>query len=142
MYESIQPFSRGISEKSSHCNRNIIFCDDSRTLSIVHIVMDIGDLVRKTHDLAFQSRRISTGTVIHDPVTDFPGKIQSVPVLLQYFHNPDALFIVGKTPRMYLIQRSFPGMSERRVPQIMSQRNGFHQIFIKPECLGNGTGDL
>lgn len=47
MYESIQPFSRGISEKSSHRNRNIIFCDDSRTLSIVHIVMDIGDLVRK-----------------------------------------------------------------------------------------------
>ena len=130
MYESIQPFSRGISEKSSHCNRNVIFCDDSRTLSIVHIVMDIGDLVRKTHNLAFQSRRISTGTVIHDPVTDFPGKIQSVTVLLQYFHNPDALLIVCKATRMYLIQRSLSCMSKRRMPQIMSQSDRFHQIFI------------
>ena len=130
MYESIQPFSRGIAQKSSHCDRNIIFCDDPCPLGIVHIMVDIGDLVRKTYHLSFQCERISAGAVIHDPIADFPGKVQPVSVLLQYFHNPDALLIVCKTTRMYLIQCSLSCMSKRRMSQIMPQSDRFHQIFI------------
>ena len=130
MYESIQPFSRGIAQKSSHCDRNIIFCDDPCPLGIVHIMVDIGDLVRKTYHLSFQCERISAGAVIHDPVADFPGKVQPVSVLLQYFHDPDALLIVCKATRMYLIQCSLSCMSKRRMPQIMSQSNSLSETFI------------
>ena len=43
---------------------------------------------------------------------------------------------------MHFIEHLFPGMSKRRVPQIMPQRNGLCQIFIEPQGPGNGAGNL
>ena len=33
-------------------------------------------------------------------------------------------------------------MTERRVPQIMGQRNGFDKVFIQMQTAGNGASEL
>ena len=42
-------------------------------------------------------------SVISDPVTDFPGQIQTFSVLLKKFYNADTLFKMSKTKRADLI---------------------------------------
>src|SRR5699024_5632672 len=37
----------------------------------------------------------------------------------------------------YIVQRFFPRMPERSVPQIMSQSDRLHKIFVEPQRLGN-----
>ena len=56
-------------------NRNIIFCDDPCTLGIVHIVVDVRDLICIPHYLPLQGSRISAGTMIEDAVSYLPGKV-------------------------------------------------------------------
>ena len=105
-------------------------------------MMKIGDLIRKPYHLSLQSRRIPAGTVIQDPVNDLPGQIETFTVFFQNLHYPGALFIMSKTARTDLIKSFFSSMTKRRVSQVMSQRNGLHQILIQSESLGNSTGDL
>ena len=100
MYKGIQPFSCGLSKKLPETGRNIILCNDPSSLGIVHIMMNIGNLIRKADYLSLQSGRMTAGTVIQDSVSCLPGKIQSVSILLQYFHHADALTVVGKALRM------------------------------------------
>ena len=142
MYKGIQPLSCGITQKHSHGYRDIILCNNSCSLRVVHVMMQIGDLIRKPYHLTFQSRRISAGTVIQDAVNDLPGQVQPFAVLLQNLHHPCALLIVGKAARTDLIQSLFSGVTKRCMSQIMAQRNGLHQILIQSESLGNGTGNL
>lgn len=101
MYKGIQPFSCGLSKKLPETGRNIILCNDPSSLGIVHIMMNIGNLIRKA-GLPGPSKvdGWTAGTVIQDSVSCLPGKIQSVSILLQYFHHADALTVVGKALRM------------------------------------------
>ena len=43
---------------------------------------------------------------------------------------------------MHLIEHLFPGMSKRRVAQIMPQGNSLYQIFIQTQRLCNRSGIL
>src|SRR5699024_3119562 len=140
--KSVQAFPCGITQKHSQSNRNIVFSDDTGSLSIIHVMVKIRDLVRKTHDLTFQGSRTSTGTVVQDSVPYLPCQVQSFSFFFQNLNHPDTLFIVGKTAGMYLVERMLPRMSKRSMSQIMSQSNGFHKIFIQSQRLGNGPGNL
>jgi len=43
---------------------------------------------------------------------------------------------------MHRIERRFPGMAERRVSEIMAERNGFGQILIQIQRPRNRAGNL
>ena len=44
--------------------------------------------------------------------------------------------------RAEFVQGLLARMAERRVPQIMRQTDGLGQVFIEPQCPGDGAGDL
>ena len=75
--------------------------------------------------------------MIQDTVPDFPCQIQSPASFFQLLHNSDTLFLMGKTFTENLIQCPLPGMTERRMSQIMSKCDGLCQIFIQPQRTGN-----
>ena len=50
---------------------------------------------------------------------------------VNHLHDTDALFRVSEAPGMHRIKRRFPGMAERRVSEIVAERNGFGQILIQ-----------
>ena len=41
-----------------------------------------------------------------------------------------------------LIELALAGMAERRVAEIMGERQGFGQVLVEPERPGDGAGDL
>ena len=105
-------------------------------------MVDVGDLVTETYDLPLQGGRLSRRTVIQDPIPHLPGQVQAFSFFFQDFHNTDTLFCVTEPTGMHHIERVFPGMTKRCVPEIVAERNGFGQIFIQIQCPRNRTGDL
>ena len=105
-------------------------------------MVDVGDLVAETHNLSLQGRRLSRRAVVQNSIPHFPGQVQALSFLFQNLHDTDALFRVAEAPGMHRIERRFPGMAERRVSEIMAERNGFGQILIQIQRPRNRAGNL
>ena len=86
-------------------------------------MVDVGDLVAETHNLSLQGRRLSRRAVVQNSIPHFPGQVQALSFLFQNLHDTDALFRVSEAPGMHRIKRRFPGMAERRVSEIVAERN-------------------
>jgi hypothetical protein len=71
--------------------------------------------------------------MFQNTVSDLKGKIQSLPILLQEIDDPQALISMVESPRDDLIQGILSGMAERRMTQVVSQRDGLSQILIETE---------
>ena len=50
-----------------------------------------GDHIGQAHDLALQSMGTAAGLMVHDPVNDLPGEVQSPPFLFQALCHTDTL---------------------------------------------------
>ena len=142
MYKSVQTFPGGISQNLPVLCRYIFLGKHPAPNGIIYIMVNICNFIRKTHNFSFHGRRHQSGLMIHHPVPYLPGKIQSPSALFQFLHNADTLLIMPESSLADFIQHMFPCMSKGRMPQIMSQRNGLHQVFIQPQRLCNGAGIL
>ena len=74
-------------------------------------------------------------------ITHFRAQIQSLTAFFQPFHHPKALFIVVKASHD-IAQSCLTCVSKWRVPQIVTLRNCFGQVFVEAQCSGNGAGNL
>ena len=135
MDHRIQANSGRISKNLPIWFRNIFLFEHASPDRVVNIMVDIGNLIRQAYDLSFQRMRRTRGFMIQDSVTHFPGQVQSLALLFQTFHHPYALLVMLEPQRAYLVKRPFSRMAERRMPQIMPQRDRLHQIFIETKSL-------
>ena len=103
MDKGIQPFSCGFSQKHTQSDGNIIFRNQTCPLGIVHIVVNVGNFIAVPYHLSLQSVRTSAGPMVPNPISDFPGEIQSLSSLFQPLHHTDALFEMGKSQGTYLV---------------------------------------
>ena len=142
MNEGVEPFFCILTQQKPQGNGNIILCDNPCPLSVIHIVMNVGNFVAEPYDLSLQGMRRTAGSVIQDPVPHLPGKIKSRAVFLQALHHPDTLPVMGKSKGTYPVKCPLPRMSKGRMAQIMSKGNGLHQVIIQPQSLCNGSGCL
>ena len=101
-----------------------------------------GDLVGHAHDASLRRCRPCPLGVGHDAVAHLPCQVQALSVLFQPVHHTQALHIVLEAIRAELVQRLLTRMAKRRMSKIMSQRDCFHKIFIQPQRLGYGPGNL
>ena len=101
---------------------------------------------RVPDDLSLRGGRHAVCSVIADPIHCFTGQIQTLSVFLDDLHDADTLFCMiksGKSGRPQdLIQRFFSGVTKGCVPQVMTQSNGFCQVFVHTQRFGNGTSNL
>ena len=74
-------------------------------------------------------------------VTHFRAQIQSLTSFFQPFHHPKALLIVVKASHD-IAQSRLTCVSKWRMPQIVTLRDCFGQIFVEAQCSGNGAGNL
>ena len=87
--------------------------------------------VSQTARTIAKALKLNEDLVVSYTVSHLVGQIQPLAILLQNVHGADALFGMFEAKRAYSVQRTLSGMSERRVSQIVSQRNGFHQILVQ-----------
>ena len=74
-------------------------------------------------------------------VTHFRAQIQSLTAFFQPFHHPKALFVVVKTSHD-IAQSRLTCMRKWRMPQIVTLRDCFGQVFVETQSSGNGAGNL
>ena len=93
-------------------------------------------------------RRIAQRAVVFDqPLQRLPRQVQPVPAgvaALQQGHDSQALSVVIEpAERLHDdIQCVLAGVAERRMAQIMGQRQRLGQVLVQPQSASNGAGDL
>jgi len=80
--------------------------------------------------------------VFEDPIPDFEGKVEALPIFFQKVDHSQALSRMVKSSRANLVEDLLSGMTEGSVSQVMSQGNGFGKVFIQEKGFGHGAGDL
>ncbi len=71
--------------------------------------------------------------MVGDAVSHLPREIQPLPAVLEYVHNPKALGVVTEAAGHQPIDHAFPGMAERRMPQVVAERDGFRQLLVQTQ---------
>ena len=83
-----------------------------------------------------------------DPFADFEAQIQSGKTgvaLFEAFDNSQSVQVVVEAfaeALHFAVQRLLSGVSERRVPDIVSQRQSFGEILVQFQDVGQGARDL
>ena len=140
--ERVQALFGCIAECHAKCNGNIILGYDARALGIIHIVMNIGNLIGDTNHPSLQRRRRGLQLMIDDAIPHLPGEVQALPAVLQPVHNAQTLFIVPEAARHDGIQRPLTGVPVGCMPEIMTERDGLDKVVVKPECSPDRARDL
>ena len=77
-----------------------------------------------------------------DAVQRFPAQVEPLTVVFQAFSHAQALLIVAKAAGQQAVERAFPDMAERRMPQIVPQGGGFGQVLVEAQAARQRAGHL
>jgi hypothetical protein len=62
--------------------------------------------------------------------------------LLQLVHPQAEQVVVEPAERLQaLVERGLAGVSERRVPDVVRQRDRLREVFVEPQPAGDGAGE-
>jgi len=86
--------------------------------------------------------------VLDDAFADFKGEIEageSEIALLELLHNVERVEVVVKACAVgaeEIVKHVFAGVAERRMADVMDEREGFGEIGVESKGSGDGAGDL
>ena len=69
-------------------------------------------------------------------------RFSPLPVVLEDVDDAEALLVVLEAARDQRLQDALAGVAERRVPEIVSERDRLGQLFVQPQHLRDAAGDL
>src|SRR5262249_28393413 len=117
------------------------------------VVVDVGDDVGDPRDLALDRacavlRRSADRQAVlalrmpRDAVAHFPREVQSLTAVLEDVDDAQALFVVTESAGYELVDHALAGVPERRMAEIVPERNGFGQLLVQPQYLRDASRDL
>ena len=118
--------------------RNIVLADDARAYRVINIMVDVGNAVGKVDNAAFRRTRLAPAGMADNAVAHLARKVQ----ILEHIHNAQTLLVVPKPERTSFVKRRLSGVTERRVPEIMSECDRFGQILVESERPRDGPRNL
>ena len=80
--------------------------------------------------------------MLGDAVADFPGEVQAAAVVLEQIDDAQALLVVVEAAGHQLVDDAFAGVAERRVAEVVAERDRFGQLLVQPQDLRDGARDL
>ena len=115
-------------------------------VQVVQFVV-VADRLRQGAVQARAGRVRQRAVVLDQPLQRLPGQVQTVELgiaPLQPRHDPQRLCVVVEAApvRHLLVERILAGMAERRVAEIVDERNGLGQILVDLQSAGQSTRDL
>src|SRR5262249_31712014 len=120
---------------------------------VIYVVIDIRDEVGNAHDLTFdRARPLRAGyadrcarlpfRVLGNAVPHLPREVEPPPIVLEHVDDTKALLIVIEATGHETVDDPFARVAEGRVAEVMTQGNGFRQLFVQAEDLGYRARDL
>ena len=144
-HQRVDPLARGSRPgPSSAAAGSSSGVQDPRADRVVDVVVQVGDPVGEPHDLRLQGRgRGHRPGVVQDAVADLPGEVQAGAVVLQELDDAQATARSGGTagPRNGR-ERLLAQVPERRVAQVVPERDRLGEVLVQPERAGGRPGDL
>ena len=101
-------------------------------------MVNVGNAVGKVDNAAFRRTRLAPAGMADNAVAHLARKVQ----ILEHIHNAQTLLVVPKPERTRLVKRRLSGVTERRVPEIMSECDRFGQILVESERPRDGPRNL
>ena len=133
--------------------------DEVEVEAVVEVVAVVGDLVGEVGDLRFERgagklpaislrgrRRVVEFGVLLQTLAHFPREIQAGKArvfLLDEFDDAEALAVVLEAAVVahQAVQQLLAAVAERRMPEVVGERDGFGEVFIQPQRAGDGAAD-
>ena len=133
--------------------RQVLVPQQSRPHRIVDVVIHVGDDVGDARDLPLDRAGAMLGIgadrhaalplrVAGDAVADLPRQIQPRAVVLEDVDDAQALLVVVEAAGNELVDDALAGMTERRVAEIVAERDRLGQLLVEPQHLGDAARDL
>src|SRR4026207_973403 len=72
-----------------------------------------------------------------DAVAHLPRQVEALAVVLQHVDDAQALLVVIEPAGNEIVQHPLAGVAERRVAEIVSERDRLGQLFVQPQHLGD-----
>ena len=73
---------------------------------------------------------------------DLPCEVETLAFVLEVLDDPKRLLGVAERPGEERRERLLAEMSERRVPQVVSEGDGLCEVLVETECPRGGPRDL
>ena len=121
------------------------FAEDARADGVADVVREVGDSVGHSHDLGLKGelaefRRVqevsSRFRVMENGLPCFSGEVEARAVLLKDVHRPQALLVMPEPSWEQTVEHHLSDVAERRMPDIVAERGGFHQVLVEAERPG------
>ena len=69
-------------------------------------------------------------------------RLRPAPSFLEDVHRPQALLVMPESSWEQAVEHHLSDVAERRMPDIVAERGGFHQVLVEAERPGNRSGNL
>ncbi|MPN05154.1 hypothetical protein SDC9_152404 [bioreactor metagenome] len=80
--------------------------------------------------------------MVENTVPHLEGQVETRAVVFEFFHDTEALHVVLKSAGKQLVEHVLAGVSKRRVPEIVPQRDCLRQVFVEPQRAGDRPRNL
>ena len=132
-YHGIYAAAFGVAQYLHTVAGKVVRRKDARGYGVFDIVVDICAAVGEFDDFAFESAGRAAVFVIDDPVAYFVSEIESLAVVFEQFDDAQALFVVFETTLDQFVKNLFSRVPERRMTEVVPQRDSFGQIFVEAQ---------
>ena len=141
--QRVDPRPVGVTEHVERLPRQLALVQHTGTDGVVQVVVDVGDPVREPHDLRLERGGRRHGPrMVHDAVAHLPRQVQALPVVLEVVDDPQALLAVAERAAQERRERLLAQMAERRVSQVVPERDGLRQVLVQAERARDRSGDV
>ena len=80
--------------------------------------------------------------VLGDAVAHFPGEVQAAAVVLEHVDDAQALLVVVEAAGHQRVDDALAGVAERRVAEIVAERDRFGELLVQAQDLRDRARDL
>ena len=140
-HQRVDPLGMAAAQHPGNGLGNIARLQNACPDGIINIVIDIGIAVCPADNPSLQGLRDPRPCMPQDAHADFIGKIQPLTAIFQDVHHPEALLIMAEGLTHGFGQRHFTGMAEGGMAQVVAHGDGFCQILVELQALGDGAGN-
>ena len=143
VYERVDAPRRGRAEQVHGLLRQPAGIEHAGPHGVVDVVVDVRDAVDDADDAPLErSRRRRTG-VVEDAVARLQRQVQPAPVALQAVDDAQRVLVVAEALAGAGLQRRaqglLAGVPERRVAEIVAERDRLRQVLVQPQGACDGA---
>src|SRR4051812_33200736 len=80
--------------------------------------------------------------VTGDPIAHLPGQIQAGAIGLEYVDDAEALLVMIEAAGNEIVEDALACVSERRMSEVVPERDRLRQFLVEAQHLGDAAGDL